>query len=269
MIETIRIMFIGDVVGEPGLDIVKKELPNLIIENNIQFTIVNGENVYDGKGIRQSDADAIFKAGADVITSGNHIWEKWQSKDVLSNNNKVLRPMNYPAGNAGNGFVIAQLRNSDDKIGVINVQGRTFMQSIDCPFKSADWAINKILQQDVKVIFVDMHAEATAEKISLSWHLEGRATAVVGTHTHVQTNDGRILPGGTAALTDAGMTGSYDSVIGMKKDPAIKRFVTQTPHKFEVATEDLHIAVVIVEADTQTGNAISIDNFIYPELKKF
>ena len=131
MIETIRIMFIGDVVGEPGLDIVKKELPNLIIENNIQFTIVNGENVYDGKGIRQSDADAIFKAGADVITSGNHIWEKWQSKDVLSNNNKVLRPMNYPAGNAGNGFVIAQLRNSDDKIGVINVQGRTFMQSID------------------------------------------------------------------------------------------------------------------------------------------
>lgn len=268
MTETIKIMFIGDVVGETGLGIVVKELPSLILSHSIDFTIVNGENVYDGKGIRQSDADAMFKAGADVITSGNHIWEKWQSKDVLATNANILRPINYPAGNVGNGFVIADAKNTNLKVGVINVQGRTYMQTIDCPFRSIDWAVNKISQSFVKLIFVDMHAEATAEKIAMAWHLDGKVTAVIGTHTHVQTNDARILPSGTAAITDAGMSGSYDSVIGMKKEPAIKRFILQTPHKFEVATNDPHLAVVIVEADTHTGKALGIQNFIFPELNK-
>ncbi len=263
MSDTIRVLHVGDVVGEIGLEYLRDRLPELIEQLDAEFVIVNGENVCQGKGIRPSDANAIFAAGAHVITSGNHVWERWQSKDVLANNRAVLRPLNYPRDNVGMGFYIHPV-GPDLKVGVLNLQGRTFMQSIDCPFRSADWAIERI-RRETPIIVVDFHAEATAEKMALGWYLDGRVSAIVGTHTHVQTNDARILPKGTAFLTDVGMTGPYDSVIGMKKDPAIKRFLLQTPHKFEVAEGDLRLSAVFLCLDRSTGDATSIETISLPE----
>jgi metallophosphoesterase (TIGR00282 family) len=254
---------VGDVVGEPGLSMVRDHLPELIRKYKADFVIVNGENAYDGKGIRPADAEIMFRGGANVITSGNHIWERWQSKDVMANNRNVLRPMNYPRENVGNGYVIFTAEDGT-KYGVLNLQGRTFMQTIDCPFRSADWVLGK-MAQDTKMIIVDMHAEATAEKMALAWYVDGRVSAVIGTHTHVQTNDARILPGGTAFLTDVGMTGPYDSVIGMKKDVAIRRFIMQTPHKFEVAEHEPRLSAVFLQLDPETGKALRIEPISLPE----
>lgn len=248
---------VGDVVGEPGLQRLQDDLPSLIVQYQADFVIVNGENVYEGKGIRPAEAETIFRAGAHVITSGNHIWERWQSKDVMANNRNVLRPLNYPRGNVGCGYVVQTLP-SGERIAVVNLQGRTYMQPIDCPFQTADWVVEK-LRGDVDIIIVDFHAEATAEKMALAWHLDGRVSAVLGTHTHVQTNDARILTGGTAFLTDVGMTGPYDSVIGMKKDVAIKRFMLQTPHKFEMAEGDTRLSAVYLEVDATDGKAYRIE----------
>lgn len=264
MPELLRILLVGDVVGEPGLQRLAEELPRLTQQYAADFVIVNGENVYEGKGIRHSDAETIFRAGANVITSGNHIWEKWQSKDVLANNRNVLRPLNYPRGNVGLGFVTNALPTGHS-VTVINLQGRTFLPSIDCPFHAADWALEK-LRHTTGAIIVDFHAEATAEKMALAAHLDGRVSAVIGTHTHVQTNDARILPSGTAFLTDVGMTGAYDSVIGMKKEVAIKRFMLQTPHKFEMATGDTRMAAVYLEIDPATMHAVKIEQFLTPPL---
>jgi metallophosphoesterase (TIGR00282 family) len=253
---------VGDVVGEPGLMMVRENLPELIRRYSADFVIVNGENAYDGKGLRPADAETIFRGGAHVITSGNHIWERWQSKDVLSNNRNVLRPMNYPRENVGNGYVVYTIGDGT-KFGVINLQGRTFLPAIDCPFRSADWVLGKI-SQETRAIIVDMHAEATAEKMAMGWYLDGRVSAVIGTHTHVQTNDARILPEGTAFLTDVGMTGPYDSVIGMKKDVAIRRFIMQTPHKFETAERDVRLSAVSMQIDVETGRAHGIETISFP-----
>ena len=263
MSHEITVLLVGDVVGETGLAFLGQTLPSLIEEHAAEFVIVNGENVCQGKGLRPADATAIFRAGAHVITSGNHIWERWQSKDVLVNNRNVLRPLNYPRENVGFGYFLHTLPGGK-KIAVVNLQGRTFLPSIDCPFRTADWVVDKI-RPDAKAIIVDFHAEATAEKMALGWYLDGRVSAIIGTHTHVQTNDARLLPGGTAFLTDVGMTGPYDSVIGMKKDPAIKRFLMQTPHKFEVAEGDLRLAAVLMRIDVETGKAVSIRQFMVPE----
>ena len=257
----INILIVGDLVGEPGLKAVKEQLPGLKRELNAGCAIVNAENVYDGKGIRPSDAETIFAAGADVITSGNHVWEKWQSKKVLSEHPDVLRPLNYPPGNPGNGYYIKRLSGGVE-IAVLNLQGRTFMQDIDCPFRTADWVLGKI-GKNIPII-VDFHAEATAEKIAMGWYLDGRVSAVVGTHTHVPTADGRILPGGTAYLTDLGMTGPYDSVIGMVKEEAIKRFLYKTPFKYVNATDDVRLCGLLITVDLQTRKTTAMRQIISP-----
>jgi metallophosphoesterase (TIGR00282 family) len=259
---TINILFIGDIVGKPGLELAETILKSYIQKYSIDFCIANGENLVDGKGINDEMAARVFAMGVHVITGGNHLWDNWGARKILSSNRNVLRPLNYPSENPGNGFVVYDL-GEKGKVGVLNLQGRVYMQPIDCPFKKADWAVAK-MQEQTKVIFLDMHAEATAEKIALGWHLDGRITAMVGTHTHVQTADARILPRGTGYITDVGMTGPYDSVIGLKKEIAIRRFMHQTPYKYEIASFDARLSGVYVQADAETGKALKFESFMYP-----
>lgn len=257
-----NILFIGDIVGLPGLELVETILKNYLQKYDVDLCVVNGENLVDGKGINEDAARRVFAAGAHVITGGNHLWDNWNTRKVLAANRNVLRPANYPSENPGNGFVIIDLGDKG-KAGVLNLQGRVYMQTIDCPFKKADWAVEKMREQ-TNIIFTDFHAEATAEKVALGWHLDGRVTALVGTHTHIQTADARILPRGTAYITDVGMTGPYDSVIGLKKDIALKRFIHQTPYKYEMGSNDVRIAGVYVQADRDSGKAVRIESFMFP-----
>lgn len=262
MANHLNIFFVGDIVGKPGLQLVEKLLKQYIEKYEVDFCVVNGENTTDGKGVSEEDAKILFGLGVHVITTGNHLWDRWQSRALLAKEKNILRPLNYPKENGGHGFIIYDLKEKG-QVGVVNLQGRTYMQSIDDPFKSADWALSKIATE-TKVIFVDMHAEASAEKMALGWHLDGRVSAIVGTHTHVPTSDARILPLGTAFITDVGMTGPYDSVIGMKKEIAIRRFMLQTPHKFEMATHDVRLCAVFVQVDRDTGKALKIEQAIFP-----
>jgi metallophosphoesterase (TIGR00282 family) len=266
MSETINVMFIGDVVGTGGLALVSKMLRSLIAQHDIDFAIVNGENVADGKSLTKKQAAEIFEAGANIITTGNHVWDRWDSRGLLAEDRRILRPLNYPRENAGAGYAIAQTAKGT-KVGVINLQGRTYMQTIDCPFHASNWVVEKVANE-TNVIIVDFHAEATAEKQSMGRYLDGQVSAVLGTHTHVQTADEQILPHGTAYLTDVGMTGPYDSVVGMRTDIAIKRFVYQTPFKYEIATNEVRIAGVRMTIDVETGCALSIDRFMFPEFTK-
>ena len=203
----INCFFIGDINGKPGLTLVSSLLKQYLQKYEIDVCIANGENVSEGKGIEEKDARILFDLGIQIITTGNHLWDRWTAKALLAKERNILRPLNYPKENAGNGFVIYDLKEKG-KIGVVNLQGRTFMQSIDDPFRAADWAISKIANE-TKAIFIDIHAEATAEKMALGWHLDGRCSALVGTHTHIPTADARILPQGTAYITDVGMSGPY------------------------------------------------------------
>ena len=260
--KSLNILFIGDIVGTPGFQLVETILKNYIQKYDVDICIANGENLIDGKGINEEGANKLFQLGIHVITGGNHLWDNWHSRKLLASNRNVLRPLNYPAENPGNGFVVYDL-GEKGKVGVLNLQGRVYMQSIDCPFKKADWAVEKMHEQ-TKVIFVDMHAEATAEKIALGWYLDGRISALVGTHTHIQTADARILPHGTAFITYVGMTGPYDSVIGLKKEIAIRRFLHQTPYKYEMASFDVRLAGVYVKVDYETGKALEIQSFMFP-----
>lgn len=262
----IKVLFIGDIVGAHSLEIVKEKLPSIIEQYEADFVVCNGENVVNGKGLSESEADDIFNAGADVITTGNHIWENWKSRPLLAKTDKVLRPLNYPFGNPGKGFTIAETK-SGEKIAVLQLQGKVFMQAIECPFRSADKAL-KTIQEVTNNIIVDFHAEATAEKVAMGWHLDGRVSAVIGTHTHIQTADASILPNGTAYITDVGMTGPYDSVLGMRKDVALKRFLLQTAHKYEIATDDIRISGVFVKIDTSINQATYIESFIEPEFER-
>lgn len=248
-----------------GLRACLAALPQLIEKYSSDCVIINGENICNGKGITEAEATQLFQAGAHVITTGNHIWENWKSRPLLTSNRNVLRPFNYPRENPGNGYVTATLKDGR-KVGVLQLQGRVYMQPIDCPFAAADRAVAK-LRSETNVIFVDMHAEATAEKITLGWYLDGQVSAVAGTHTHVQTADARILPGGTAYITDTGMTGPYDSVIGMQKEIALRRFLLQTAHKYEVATNDVRVCGIHVAVDDTSGKATAIENFTVPDLE--
>jgi metallophosphoesterase (TIGR00282 family) len=261
--KTLNILFIGDIVGKPGLELTETLIKSYLQKYSIDFCIANGENLVEGKGINDEMVKRVFNLGAHVITGGNHTWDTWQARKVLESNRNVLRPANYPSENPGNGFIVCDL-GEKGKVGVLNLQGRVYMQTIDCPFKKADWAVEKMREQ-TKVIFIDMHAEATAEKMALGWHLDGRITCLVGTHTHIQTSDARILPRGTAYITDVGMTGPYDSVIGLKKEIAIRRFIHQTPHKYEMASHDVRICGTYLQADVETGKAIKFESFVYPE----
>jgi 2',3'-cyclic-nucleotide 2'-phosphodiesterase len=260
--KTLNILFIGDIVGTPGLQLVETVLKNYVQKYNVDICIANGENLVDGKGLNEEGANKLFGLGVHVITGGNHLWDNWHAKKLLAANRNVLRPLNYPAENPGNGFVVYDLGDKG-KVGVLNLQGRVYMQTIDCPFKKADWAVEKMHEQ-TKVIFIDMHAEATAEKMALGWYLDGRISALVGTHTHIQTADARILPHGTAYITDVGMTGPYDSVIGLKKEIAIRRFIHQTPYKYEMASFDVRLAGVYAKVDTETGKTLEFESFMFP-----
>ncbi len=257
-----NILFVGDIVGEPGMNIVQTFLPSLIQKYKADFVIANGENASDGKGCTVKEGKALFELGVDVITGGNHTWDKHQSQDYLRSEARMLRPLNYPKGTYGNGFYIMDTKKG--KAAVLNLQGRTFMASIDCPFRTAEWAISKI-ETETKIIFVDFHAEATAEKLAMANFLDGKISAMVGTHTHVQTSDERIFPNGMGYITDVGMTGPYDSVIGMKTIAAINRFIFQTPQKYETAKDDVHLCAAYFKIDTVTGKTVEIERIIFPE----
>lgn len=260
--DTIRLLFIGDIVGTPGLNVVLSELSNVVKEESIDIVIANGENVDEGKGIVKKQTDVLFAAGVHVITSGNHIWERWPTKHLLAEEPRLLRPQNYPRENAGSG--IYTLRMGDGmKVGVVNIQGRVFMPAIDCPFTAMERLL-PALRKETPIILVDFHAEATAEKVAMGWYCDGKVSAVVGTHTHIATADERVLPGGTAYITDVGMSGPYTSVVGMKTDVALKRFFLQTPHKFEPAEGDARMSAVIITINKKTGRATAIKRLQRP-----
>ncbi|ACF13283.1 metallophosphoesterase [Chloroherpeton thalassium ATCC 35110] len=267
MSKTVNVFFMADIVGQPGVDIVTKMLKGYIQKYQIHFVICNGENAYRGKGMSNEILKQLRGVGVDVITGGNHIWDNYKFHDTLKKDPAILRPMNYPKGTYGTGYGIFDLPNGLGKIGVLNLQGRTFMYAIDCPFRTADWVIEK-MSQETKYIIVDIHAEATAEKIALAMHLDGRASAVMGSHSHVQTSDERILKNGTGYCTDVGMTGPYDSVIGMVAKPAIERFVYQTPRKYECATDDVHLCAMVIKLDAETGKTVFLERIFFPEFEK-
>jgi len=252
-----KILFIGDIVGKPGREIIRKGLRTLVEYYDVDLVIANAENAAAGFGVTKDIGDTLLEAGVQVMTSGNHIWAKKEVIEYMGTQPRLLRPANYPAGVPGRGSYVAQ--TSDGRaVGVINVMGRVFMQSIDDPFTIVLKEI-EALRGRTKVIVVDFHAEATSEKVAMGWHLDGKVTLVVGTHTHVQTADERVLPNGTAYITDAGMTGPHDSIIGVDIQAALGRFLTALPARFETATENPRLNAVIIEADEQTGHATDIE----------
>lgn len=258
----VKILFIGDIIGKPGIELTETLLKNYIQKYQIDVCIANGENLFEGKGISTDSINKILSIGVNIITGGNHLWDRWEARKILSENKNVLRPLNYPKENPGNGYIIYDTTQKG-KIAVINLQGRVYMQPIDDPFRTADWALTKI-SEHTKVIIVDMHAEATAEKLALAHYLDGRISALIGTHTHIPTADGRILPNGTAFISDVGMTGPYDSVIGMKKEVAIKRFLHGVPYKYEMASHDIRFCAAFIEVDPVTGKAVKFESIIFP-----
>ena len=250
-----NILMVGDVYGEPGRQTIARLLPRLRQEHAIDFTVVNVENAAGGFGVTAQIARQILEAGADVMTSGNHIWDKKEIVEYITKENLLLRPANFPAGTPGVGHV--SVKCGPHKIAVLNLMGRVFMLPIDCPFRKADEILPE-LRKDTPIILVDMHAEATSESLAMGWYLDGRVSAVVGTHRHVQTADERVLPGGTAYITDVGMCGPWDSVIGLRKENAIERFLTQRHSSFDLAQGDVHLQGALVEIDEASGRARSI-----------
>ena len=253
----VKLLFIGDIIGKPGRQALSFELHRLVDRHMVDLVIANGENSAGGFGITEETAKDLYGCGIHLLTSGNHIWDKKDSLDFIKREGKLLRPANYPEGTPGRGSAVVTTAGGV-KVGVLNLEGRVFMNNLDCPFRTADREIER-LKMETPIIFVDFHAEATSEKAALGWYLDGRASAVIGTHTHVQTADERVLPGGTAYMTDVGMTGSYESVIGVRKEEAISRFLTQLPAKFEVAKKDIRLNAVVVEVDETSGRALAIE----------
>ncbi len=254
-----RVLFIGDIVGKPGRAAVTGLLPKLRKEHAPDVVIANGENSAGGFGITPDISEDLLDLGIDVITTGNHIWDQKAIYGYIDETPKLIRPLNYPEGNPGKGSYILNT-DSGVKVGVLNLAGRVFMSNLDCPFKAAEAEVEK-LREETPVIIVDMHAETTSEKYAIAWFLEGQVTAVLGTHTHVQTADERILPpsGFTAFITDVGMTGPTNSVIGMKQDMVLERFLSQRPVRFEVAKGGVELQGVIIDLDPSTGRALSIE----------
>ena len=257
-----RILFIGDIIGKPGRQAIRELLEKIVRDHKIEFTIANGENAAGGMGITPPIAIEILDQGVDVLTSGNHIWAKKEIIPFLDEESRILRPANYPSQVPGRGSGIFKL-NSGEKIGVINLEGRVFMKHLDCPFRIGEREIATLMEQ-THIIIVDFHAEATSEKVAMGWFLNGKVTALFGTHTHVQTSDEKILSEGTAYITDVGMTGPLDSVIGIRKQIALDRLLTQIPWKFDVATEDIELQGVIIEIDRETGKSKKIERIRVP-----
>jgi hypothetical protein len=252
----VKIIAVGDVVGGPGRQALMAVLPELVREHGPAFVIVNGENAAGGLGITGRIANAFFAWGVDVITTGNHVWRHKDIFKYLNEEFRILRPHNYPGGAPGCGSRLYE--KGGVKFGVINILGRVFMEALDCPFVTAKRAVQALRREGAEVIAIDFHAEATSEKIALAHYLDGEASFIFGTHTHVQTSDARVLPGGTAFITDLGMTGPIDSVIGIVKEKAIKKFISGLPAKFDLAESDAEINYAVADIDVKTGKAISI-----------
>jgi metallophosphoesterase (TIGR00282 family) len=253
----VKIILIADIVGKPGRQAVSQVLHKLVDRYAIDLVIANGENAAGGFGITEDIAKELFEQGVHILTSGNHIWDKREAYEFISRENRLIRPANYPDGSPGCGTTVA-ITAAGTKVAVLNLEGRVFMNNLECPFRAADREIS-LLKTITPIIIVDFHAEATSEKLSLGWYLDGKVSAVVGTHTHVQTADERILPGGTAYISDAGMTGSFDSVIGIRKELAIEKFMTLLPVRFEVAKKDIRLNAVVIEIDENSGSALNVE----------
>src|SRR5690349_19486 len=256
-----RILFVGDIFGKPGREVARRAIPALIERESLDFVIANVENSAAGFGVTGDIADTILGYGVDAMTTGNHVWDKKEVLDYIPRQPKLLRPANFVAGTPGRGSYVGRTRTGEP-IGVINVMGRVFMQPLDDPFAVVLKEIDA-MRGKARVIIVDFHAEATSEKVAMGWHLDGRVTAVFGTHTHVQTADERILPKGTAYVTDAGMTGPHDSIIGVTVETALGRFLTGMPARFETATGNPRLNAVVIEADETTGRALEIERLSY------
>jgi metallophosphoesterase (TIGR00282 family) len=260
----VKLLFIGDIVGQPGRRAVTELLPRLREQHALDFVVANGENSAGGSGITPKTAAEIFSAGVDVITSGDHLWDQKEVMELLAGEKRFLRPLNYPADVPGRGSGVFEVHSPGSKVNgplfvaVLNVQGRTFMQpQLDNPFPLAMAAV-KQLREQTKIIFVDFHAEATSEKVALARLLDGQVSVVVGTHTHVQTADEQIFPGGTAYLSDAGFTGPHESVLGREIEPVIKKFLTAMPQRFEVAKNRVLLQGAVIEIDDVSGRSLSI-----------
>jgi 2',3'-cyclic-nucleotide 2'-phosphodiesterase len=253
----VRILFVGDIFGQPGKHAASRFVPEFIRERKIDLCVANGENAAGGFGLTGNIADKLFSYGIDVITSGNHIFDRQELHEVLARSTSILRPANYPPGVPGRGYTLIKARNGM-KVAVVNLQGRIFMQPIDSPFAIADQILERI-GQETRLIFVDMHAEATSEKLALAHWLDGRVSAVVGTHTHVMTADERILPRGTAFITDVGMTGPHESIIGVRIEQSLQKIVKQMPVRFSPAERGVKFSAVIVELNDSTGKALAIE----------
>jgi 2',3'-cyclic-nucleotide 2'-phosphodiesterase len=254
-----KLMFIGDVVGSPGRKMVEQYLPKLKAKHKPNVIIINGENAAGGKGITEKIYRGFIELGAHAVTLGNHAWDNREIFEFIDDAKALIRPANFPSQAPGKGIVYVQAEGVE--IAVINLQGRTFLPAIDCPFKKADELIAEASQR-TPIIFVDFHAEATSEKQAMGWYLDGRVSAVVGTHTHVQTADNRILPKGTAYITDVGMTGPYDGILGVEREAVLKKFLTALPVRFEVTTGRSQLNAVIIEIDQKTGRAKAIQRIM-------
>ena len=242
-----NLLFLGDIVGSPGRRAVEELLYRVVDRHLIDLVVANAENASGGIGITPSVADQLLNMGIDLITSGNHIWKHKDIIPYLKDTDRLVRPANYPPDTPGRGYAIVETAIGE-KVAVINLEGRVFMSPLECPFRTVD-AVLDLIPPEVKIIMVDMHAEATSEKLAMGWYLDGRVSAVVGTHTHVQTADERLLPQGTAYITDAGMTGPINSVIGMKTEVILERFLTQRPQPFKVASHNIQLQGVVLKFD--------------------
>jgi hypothetical protein len=259
----VRILFIGDIVGSSGREMVVSRLTEIVAEHRVDLAIANGENSASGFGITPRLADELFAAGVEVISGGNHSWDRKEIFDYIPHEPRLLRPANFPPGCPGRGLYLG-ISKAGIGYAVLNLQGRVFMPPLDCPFRTADRELERI-PRDVKVILVDMHAEATSEKQAMGWYLDGRVSVVLGTHTHVATADERILPNGTAYITDVGMTGPHESVIGMDRAAMVKRFLDALPAKFEVASGDVRLNGIVADVDEASGRARSISRIRLPK----
>ncbi|AFQ44648.1 TIGR00282 family metallophosphoesterase [Desulfosporosinus meridiei] len=251
-----HILFIGDIVGKPGREAIKRFLKPLQEKHQIDVTIANGENAAAGKGLTKEIADELYANGIEFLTMGNHVWDQRDIMNFIDRESRLIRPANYPVGAPGQGHGF--IRTKGKKIGVLNLSGRVFLPSLDDPFSGAIRWINQI-KQETSIIIVDFHAEATSEKVAMGWFLDGKVSAVIGTHTHIQTADARLLDQGTAYITDVGMTGPRDSVLGVKKEIIINRFLTQLPAKFELANGPIQLNAVVLDIDEETGKARRIE----------
>lgn len=251
-----RVLFLGDIVGRPGRRAVKELLPSLYEKYDPHLVIANGENAAGGNGITRKTADEIFLSGVDILTMGNHVWDQKEVYDFIDRGDRIVRPANYPPDTPGRGYMITYSRDNN-KVGIINLSGRVYLPALDCPFRMLD-EILPIINKQTKITIVDFHAEATSEKMALAWYADGRVSAVIGTHTHIQTADERILPGGTGYITDAGMTGPQNSILGVKVEPVIQKFLTQRPVRFEVASGSVQLNAVYLEIDHEKGITTTI-----------